>query len=174
MERTGQVHHLGAEVPGTARCLVAAALPVEGRFQRILDREGTALHEEQVRQRRVAEHPGEGFDEVREVRRVHVRVGRLADGHLGEQRHEPLVVHDARRVGAERRGRELGVKVEVLRAVAGIDQPAAVTALRVENQPVPVDQQMLGEALMHLSWRHVHAVKLAHAPPHVMLMRLPT
>jgi hypothetical protein len=27
---------------------------------------------------------------------------------------------------------------------------------------------MLGEALMHLSWRHVHTVKLAHAPPHIM------
>ena len=78
-------------------------------------------------------------------------------------------VNDARRVGAERRRREEGVQVEILPAVAGIDQPAAVTALDVENQPVPVDQQMLGEPLMHLGRRHVHAVRCsAHAPPHVV------
>src|SRR5262249_34540895 len=66
------------------------------------------------------------------------------------------------------RRREVTVKVQVLPAIAGIDQPAAVTALGVENQPVPVDQQMLGEPLVHLGWRYVHAAILAHAPPHIV------
>ena len=165
VERARQVQHLGAEIPGTARCLVAAALPVEGRLERVLDRQGAPLHEEQVRQRRITEHPGEGFDELREVGRVHVRVGRLADRHLGEQRHEPGIINDARRVGTERRRRKMRVKVEELPPIAGIDQPAAVTTLHVENQPIPVDQQMPGEPLVHLGCRHMHAATLAHAPP---------
>jgi hypothetical protein len=43
-----------------------------------------------------------------------------------------------------------------------------VTALCVENQPVPIDQQVLGEPFVHLGWRYVHAVKLAHTPPNMM------
>src|SRR5215469_16533356 len=168
VERTRQVHHLGAESPGTPRCLVAAALPVESRLERVLDRQGTPFHEEQVRQCRITEHPGEGLDEVREVGRVHVRVGRLVGRHPGEQRHELGIVNDAWRVGAERRRRELRVKVKELPAIAGVNEPATVATLLVENQPVPVDQQMLGESLVHLRWRHVHAVKPAHEPPHIM------
>jgi hypothetical protein len=165
VERAGQVHHPGAEISGPARRLIPAALPVESRLERVLDCHRAPLHEKQVRQCRITEHAGEGLDELREVGRVHVRIGRLAGRHLGEQGHELGIVHNAQRVGAERRRRKMGVEVEELPPVAGVDQPAAVTMFGVENQPVPVDQQMPGQPLAHLSRRHVYAAPLGHAPP---------
>ena len=76
--------------------LVLPALPVEGDLERVLDRQRPALDEEQVRERRVAEHPDERLDELRVRGGVHVRVGRLVDRDLGQLGHERRVVDDAR------------------------------------------------------------------------------
>ena len=102
VESPRQMHHLGAQGGIAPVRLVVAALPIEGRLERVLHRQRPTLHEEQVRQGRVAEHPDERLHELAQVRRVDIRVGRLVGGYPAEQRHELGIVDDPRRVAAQR------------------------------------------------------------------------
>jgi hypothetical protein len=49
---------------GTCHASRCAALPVERALERVLHGQGAALDEEQVRQCRIAKHPGKDIDEV--------------------------------------------------------------------------------------------------------------
>ena len=108
VEGAAQVQHLGAERGVDAARLVEPALPVEGDLERVLDGQRAAVDEEQVRQRRIAEHPREGVDEAGHRHAVDVGVARL--------------VH--------RRRRELGEELRVL-ASAGWFMPSADDAKKV-------------------------------------------
>src|SRR6516225_7275667 len=92
VEGAGEVQDPGSQPRRAAGRLVGAALPVERGLQRVLDGQRPALDEEQVRQRRIAEHPRERLHELRVVRRVHVGVRGLVRRRLGQLGHELRVV----------------------------------------------------------------------------------
>ncbi len=122
VERTAQVQHPGAECRVDAAGLVMPALPVERDLKRVLHRQRAALDEEQMRQRRVAQDPGEGLDEVGHRHRVDVGVTGLVQRRLSKFGAELLVFGQRRMVHTQRRRREEGEHVQVAPAVSGIDQ----------------------------------------------------
>ena len=130
--------------------LVPAALPVERDLERVLDGERAALDEEQVRQRRVAQHPRERGDEVGVRGGVDVRVGRLVQRDLAELGDEAGVVGQAGVVEAQRRRREERVEVEVALTGPGVDDARAAAALEVDDEGGGVGQEVRGEHLVHL------------------------
>ena len=77
VERLAQVQHPGAERGVDPVRPVPPRLPVERDLERVLDRERAALDEEQVGERRVAQHPGEGVDEAGHRDGVDVGVARF-------------------------------------------------------------------------------------------------
>src|SRR5690606_13188180 len=91
------------------------------------------------------EHAGEGLAELGQVRGVDVGVGRLVRRDLGEQLHEGGGVDDPRWGAAQGRGGEGRVHVEVARAVASVDQPAAPAGDGVGDELEAVGEQVLGE-----------------------------
>jgi hypothetical protein len=91
----------------------------------------------------VAEHAGEGLDEVGQVLGVGVGVGGLVAGDLAEQGGEVRV---ERRVHTERGRGEEGVEVQVAVAVAGVDQPGSVAEFEVQDESVSIDEQVAGKA----------------------------
>ncbi len=123
MERLGEVENAAPEVGAESASLVEPALPVEGRLECVLHRESATVDEEQVRQGRVAEHPGEGVDEPGHRHGVDVGVARLVRGGRGEFGGERRVVDDVGVVHPERGGREEPEHVEVGRAVPLVDEP---------------------------------------------------
>ena len=114
-------------------------------LQRVLDRQGAAVDEEQVRQVGIAEHPGERVDEARHRHGVDVGVGRLVDRGLGQFGAERRVVGQRGMVHAQRRRGEEREHVEVALAVAGIDEARARRPLQVEYQIEPVGQDAAGQ-----------------------------
>ncbi len=122
MERLGQMQHLAAEPRVAAAGFVEPARPVERRLERVLDGDRTAVDEEQVRQRRVAEDPCERVDEPGHRHGVDVGVAGLVDGHRGELVEERAVADEVGMVHAQGGGREEPEHVEVGGAVALVDQ----------------------------------------------------
>jgi hypothetical protein len=150
VERSPQVHDLGPELGGAAGRLVLPALPVEGDLEGVLHRERATLDEEQVWQRRITDHPGEGLDELRVLTGVDVGVGRLVGRRLGELGHERRVVDDAGRVQAQRRRGEEGVEIQVAQARPGVDQPRPTAALQVQDELHPVGEHVAGQRTVDL------------------------
>ena len=140
VERAAQVQHLGAEIRVDAARLVVPALPVERHLQRVLDRQRSPVDEEQVRQRRIAEHARERVDEARHRHAVDVGVARLVDRGLRSSARNVLVVGQRRVVHAQRRRREEREHVEVALAGAGVHQIRARRAVDVEDEVEAVGQ----------------------------------
>ena len=147
VEGAAQVQHPGAQRRVDAARLVVPALPVERDLERVLHRQRAAVDEEQMRQGGVAEYPREGLDEPGHRHGVDVGVGRLVDGGLRQFGAETVVIGQRRVVHAQRRGREEGEHVEVVLAVAGVDQMGSGRAVQVEHQVQPVGQDAAGQAL---------------------------
>ena len=119
-----------------------AALPVERALERVLHGQGPALDEEQVRQCRVAKHPGKDIDEIGVMRGVDVGVRGLVRGRLGEQRHELGIAGDIWRVDAQRRRGEERVQVQVALAGFSIDDPGTGAEVQVQNDMEAVRQNV--------------------------------
>ena len=130
--------------------LVEPALPVEGHLQRVLDGQRAAVDEEQVRQRRIAEHAGERVDEARHRHAVDVGVARLVDRGRGQLGAERLVVGQRGMVHAQRRRREEREHVEVALAGAGVDEDTSPRALDVEDEVETVGQDAAGQHVAHV------------------------
>ena len=145
VERAAQVQHLGAQLRIEAAGLVVPALPVERHLQRVLDGQRSAIDEEQVRQRRVAEHAGEGVDEAGHRHAVHIGVARLVHRGLRQLGAEVLVVGQCRVVHAQRGRREEREHVEVALTGAGIHQIRARRAVDVEDEVQPIGQDAAGQ-----------------------------
>ena len=145
MEGTAQVQHLGAERGVDAARLVVPALPVERHLQRVLDGQRAAVDEEQVRQRRVAEHASERVDEPRHRHAVDVGVARLVDRGRRELGAKRLVVGQGGMVHAQRRRCEEGEHVEIALAGAGVDQYRTGRALDVEHEVEAIGQDAAGQ-----------------------------
>ena len=96
-----QVHDLGAQVSVAPGGFVLPTLPVKGDLEGVLDGQRSALDEEQVGERGIAEHAYERLDELGVGSAVHVRICRLVDD-LGKLGHEGRVVCDAGRVEPKR------------------------------------------------------------------------
>ncbi len=150
VEGLAQVQHLRAQRLVAAVHAVVPRLPVERGLQDVLDGQRTALDEEVARQRRVAQHAGEGVDEAGHLQRVHVRVGRLVARGLEQRAAEVLVVRHTGMVHAQRRGGEEREHVEVASAVARVHEPGAAALRGVEHHVEAVDEQMPGERVVHL------------------------
>ena len=144
---------------------VVPALPVERRLERVLHGQRPALDQEQVRQRRVAQHPGERLDELGQLRGVDVRTGRLVQRHLGELGAEGRVVGQRRVVHAQRGGGEEAEQVEVPPAVAGVDQPGATAGVGVQHQVEAVDEQVPAQGLVDAVRGDHPSILLAGRPP---------
>ena len=150
VEGAAQVQHLGAERRIEPAGLVEPALPVERHLERVLDGERATVDEEQVRQRRIAEHPRERVDEAGHRHAVDVGVARLVDGRRGEFGAELGVVGQRRMVHAQRRRGEEREHVEVALAGAGIDEVRAGRALDVEHEVESVGQDAAAQHLVHV------------------------
>ncbi len=145
VEGAAQVQHPGAQRRVDTARLVVPALPVECDLERVLHRQRAAVDEEQVRQGGVAEHPGERLDEPGHRHGVDVGVGRLVHRGLRQLGAEAMVLGQRRVVHAQRRGREEREHVEVLLAVAGVDQVGSGRAVEVEHQVQSVGQDAAGQ-----------------------------
>jgi hypothetical protein len=150
VERLAQMQHLRAEVPWPPVQRVVLPLPVERGLEGVLDGERPALDEEQVGQRRVAEHPLERLDELGHLRGVDVGVGRLVDRHPGELGEERGVAGERRVVHAQRCRGEEAEHVEPPRAVARVDQPRPAARARVEHEVEAVDEHVPAQDLEDL------------------------
>jgi hypothetical protein len=126
-------------------------VPSEGDLEGVLDGEGSTLDEEQVRELGVAEDAAEGLHEVREIRRLEIRIRRLVGGDFRQSGHEGGIVGEAASVEPERRRGEERVEVQVLGTVAGIDDPRAVARSRIEHHRVAVEEEMAAEDLMDVA-----------------------
>ena len=170
VEGAAQVQHLGAEVGVDPARLVEPALPVERHLQRVLDGERAAVDEEQVRQRGIAEHPGERVDEARHRHAVDVGVARLVDRGLREFGAELRVVGQRRMVHAERGRREEREHVQVALAGAGVDEVGARRAFDVEDEVEAVGQDAAAQHVADVvgaGWRRPVrcGVRTAVMPP---------
>ncbi len=149
VERLGQMQYRASEAGVESAGLVEAALPVERGLESVLDGERTAVDEEQVRQGRVPEDPGEGVDEPGHRHRVDVGVAGLVRCDSAELLCGTGVVRERRMVHAQCRGREEPEHVEVDGAVALVDQSYAARPFEVEDEVCSVREQVLPQDVVN-------------------------
>ena len=150
MKCPAQVQYAGTELRVYAAGLVVAALPVECHLEGVLHGEGTPVNEEQVRQRRIAQHPREGLHKAGHRHRVHVGVARFVQRGLGEFGAKLVVVGQRGVVHAQRRRCEEREHIQVAPAVARIDEIRTRRAVQIEHQVEAVGQDAAREHLMDL------------------------
>jgi hypothetical protein len=112
------------------------------------------LDEEQVGERRIAEHARERLDEARHRGGVDVGVARLV-----ERRHEQLlakdrVIGEGRVVHPQRAAGKEGEQVEVCRPGALVHECRASARGEVEDQIETVDEQVTAQDVVHRRGRY--------------------
>ena len=142
VEGLAQVHDLRAALGLHALREVLAHFPVEGRLDRVLDRQRAAFDEEHVLgEGRGHGHAREGLDELGHVGRVDVGVGRLVHGGVGDAVAE-LGIVEARVVVADGAGGEIGEEVEHRPPALRVENPRSLGLSQIHDDVVAVGEHV--------------------------------
>jgi hypothetical protein len=120
---------------------IALRLPVEGSLHGVFHREGAAGNEEEMGKGIGDGDLPERLDERRELPRVHVAVGGIAERRSHQRSEKRLVLH-LRMVVADWQRREVPIAVEVLLALQGIHYDGTVRLLEIDDDVKAVDQDI--------------------------------
>ena len=145
VEGLTEVDDLGAllALPGRQ---VLPHLPVEGRLQGVLHRQGAAVDPEQVGQVVGGRMGAEGLHPLRIGRGVDVGVGGLVDRDLAQALNEGGVPQAGVVVPQGRCG-EKGVEVQVFSTVPGVHNPGPMGLVEIHDQVKAVHQHVAAKAL---------------------------
>jgi len=143
-----EVYHLRAAFLLVTLLEVLADLPVERRFQRVLDPQSSALDKEDIRHRGGHRDALEDFEKLGLLGCVDIGIRRLVDGNVGK-----LLQKFRRRhfgvIQSHRRRRNKCEEVEIALPVFGIDNISTAALLEINDDLEPVHQHVPGKCGQH-------------------------
>ena len=122
--------------------------PIKCHLKGVLHSEGATIDPEVVREALGGHAGGKGLDEVRHLRGVEIRVGRLVQGRELELRTEFLVLHPGV-VVADGPGSKACEEVQEFLACAGIVDPGPVGPLKVHDEGQAIRQLVAAKGLVN-------------------------